>query len=292
MRLKTNFKSVRPRDVGLEVVKQLRTIYPDGLAADLPYCAVLYADDPRAKALQDCLEHAGKKPRQPAEPFSHDNYWLNLEREYEPSDFADCRYLEFIPRHVPKLYARKSDGMTELNRGVLRSSESFLMDGGYFASGRAKRLLETEKFSGLMFKPTKLRARIRRNSPTWTEDELGPEISWKEFGPPWWEMVAERVMPSLAPSMTLIAYGRPPEIVHPPVADRNRGYTAKEGLYTPAEFHYRASDLAKVEPIDYARPLEDIGRMGSGIVVSNRFYDFCQHHDLKADWVPVRVDPD
>ena len=292
MRVKARFKSVRQEEVGEEIVVRLREIYPDGRRPDFHYCADIYVDDPRFDGLREVLGCAGLHPwaSEDGGPRRKGiDYSFEFEREYDPSDFVDCRFLEFVPRYIDKLYAGTSDdGTIELNRGVLRSKESFLRHGDLFASDRAKRLLEAEKFIGLSFKPTRLRQRTRRGVGD-EEDELGAEISWQDFGPPWWQMICERVMPPLSPTMTLIADGRTPQIVHPPV-DPNKGHTAKEGLYTPVELHYRASDLAQAEPYDYARNLERIGRVA--IIVSKRFYDFCQAHELQADWVPVRVDPD
>lgn len=303
MRVRASFTGLLRRDVGDSLLADLRAIMPDGRESPLAYLCTVPVDDPRFEQLKERLRRAGFEPKvaRGRQQDRTSEYRLVLWREYDPSDFADCRLVEFLgfvrskvkggqSDGLYKLASPGKDGVMEINEGELDPKHSFLRCiNQYFCSDRAKRTLETEKFIGLAFKLTRLRKRVRDD---FEDYELGEVIPWQDWGQPWWEMVAQGAMPPLSESMTFLESRlNECDTVHPPLDDPNYCYTPLDGLYTPVELRYRESDLDKAASLDYARTLEKLGAMHQPVIVSRRFYDCCQTHGLESDWGPVRVDP-
>ncbi|MDP9175094.1 MAG: hypothetical protein M3O30_14700 [Planctomycetota bacterium] len=100
-------------------------------------------------------------------------------------------------------------------------------------------------------------------------------------------------MPPVSPTMQLV--DKNAKRVWP---GRITGVQRLEGLYS-VELHYRASDLRAIERFDIARTYEHFWGYDNNerqldycpLVVSKRFYDLCQCHNLKVDWLPVHIDP-
>jgi hypothetical protein len=123
------------------------------------------------------------------------------------------------------------------------------------------------------------------------------EVRFLRRQPPeerYWYLTSDLILPPMAPVYKLVnKHGEP-------ISEYEEGCSVREGLsipevlYRPLERHYRASDLAKVEPFDIglAGPFAQKSSNYLGRVVSNRFYRLCVAHKLKMDWIPVRVDPD
>src|SRR5687767_6149937 len=108
MRIRARYKSVKPSEVGAQLVAQLRAIMPDDRQPELSYHALVDLNDPRAKALEECLLRAGLRPwasEDGAPRRKGIEYSFEFEREYEPSDFVDCVYFQFEPRYIDKLQA-------------------------------------------------------------------------------------------------------------------------------------------------------------------------------------------
>lgn len=102
----------------------------------------------------------------------------------------------------------------------------------------------------------------------------------------YWELTSDLRLPPLALGLRLIdGLGG--------IYEKGKSHACiVDDGFSPPELHYRASDLARVEPFDLARTSEPIGSKAGTFVASKRFYDFCKSQNLQMEWVPVRIDPD
>jgi len=112
-------------------------------------------------------------------------------------------------------------------------------------------------------------------------------------GGPFWEVTSDFILPPVSPSVELL--DKSGKRVWPgSVASVSR----VGGLYNSPELHYRASDLRAIDSFDIAKTYESFGIAGTErkpdycpIIVSKKFYELCQHHNFKVDWLPVHIDP-
>lgn len=273
------------------LLEQLIAIYPEGHRFNMFGCS-LQMDDPRFAAVTECLRNAGLSPRADrSKPASVSEFSFSMTREYEPADLAACTLLElrgapgdWPTRWIPDAW-RSDDGRIEL-RGPLKKS----MDFGkcnfewHVVPHRVKVLLAAEGLKHVCFRKTIPMTRSgidRLRLP-----------NWSYFGKPWWELDSDFTLPPLSPAMTFTnRLGNPVNR-----GDYSNGFHRVDGSYNHAELHYRDSDLNELGPFDLARTAEPFSnRLGYDpfdrpLVASKRFYDLCVAHNLKADWVPVRID--
>jgi hypothetical protein len=147
------------RDVGDALLAELRRILPDGRTGALGYEGTILVDDPRFHELQDRLRQAGLKPKtaRDREQDRNSEYRLLLWREYDPSDFNACHFVEFTgfvrskvqdnqPDGWYKLVSTGKDGVLEINEAEFDPKHSFLRSGTRIVcSDRAKRALEKRR---------------------------------------------------------------------------------------------------------------------------------------------------
>jgi hypothetical protein len=110
-----------------------------------------------------------------------------------------------------------------------------------------------------------------------------------------WEWVSDIDLPWLSPPCKFIDGVTGDEVS----GDSKRPFVLREGLeapeilYTPAEFHYRASEIKMVQPFDVALVREQFnGPFSRPLVLSNRMYKLCEEMNVSAGWIPVRIDLD
>lgn len=274
---------------GLELMDQLQNVYPEGRIRHY-FEMRLPSTDARIQEVLRILAESGWIPTRPDKRWDQSReYLFRLHREYDSSDFASCDLLELrIPSKdwVEDAW-RNKDGRIELP-GPLKKRLDFRKCNfsWYVVPERAKRILEASDLKRIVFHET--------IATTKSNGERLQLPNWSYFGNPWWELDSDFTMPPLSPKMQFEnREGKP--VNH---GDYSNGFHRKDGQYSHPEFHYRESDLEGLDQFDLARTAEPFGnRQGYDpfdrpLIVSKRFYDFCVANNLKADWVPVRVDPD
>lgn len=273
--------------IGDRVFDRLVRIYPEGQDRHA-FWSFLSEDDPRTLEILKTLDEAGVKPwmdsSRPREKGRE--FTLQLERFYDCSEVAACDLVELAPKETcPGDYRDERTGHVLLDVHRLDNSLDFALADRerYVVPDRVKRILEQADLDHLLFRSALL------SDPKQAVDAV---IPWEGWGPPWWELTSDYTLPPVSPSMDLRDRdGKPIDRKEP-----NALHVRKEGLYVHPELHYLASDLRKCEPFDLARTWERFGGEMKWnertLVASKRFYEFCVKHNLKTDWVPVRIDPD
>ena len=291
MNVNAHIGALFERDTDANLLERLATAYPEGrirhfFELDLPQ------DDPRTKAALTILSTAGLRPwtDHSREIERTHEFRLTLRREYTHKDFERCDLLELGPsRDAVVEYAwRDNEGLIQLPGNELKKRFDFAscLFGWFVVPERVKHLLKESGLKNIVFKTTIPMIK--------SQGERLQLPNWSYWGKPWWELDSDFTMPPLAPNLMFTDRdGKPVR-----QGDFSNGFHVKEGLYAPPELHYRKSDLANLRPFDLARTYEPFGnrqgydRGDCKLIVSQRFYQFCQEHGLKADWVPVRIDPE
>lgn len=284
--------------------EELVCIHPEGVRENEWWGMKLPEDDPRVKACMDCLARHGWKPwTQHYRPCDRQTeYSLDITREYDESDFAECRLLGLWPdadvwchpeRHEGRLriyLPGESDRDIEFDRAV--EIQGINCTKRLHVSDRVKRVLETAGIRNLVFKPT---VAVPPPPPgEWKRDESAI-VEWSAIGePPWWELTSDLILPRMSPR-AVVRDAKGNLITD----DFTQGCYLKEALdgldalIDPAEAKYRASDIEALGEFDLARSFEAFGHVwhdsGRDAIVSNRFYRLCRKHKIKVSFVPVRV---
>lgn len=262
------------------VVHELRRIHPDAWQGDHGY-VVLPETDPRMHYMLRVLEQAGYSAhavRQvpPTEPTTS-NYYLWYSREYDLEDLAGCQYLRMIPEYNPSfVWAGNETVYWDYRNTEWLAGESLIAADteNFCVPNKIKKIIESAAIHNVYF--TETRPELQGGKPT--------DWSKVDAGPPWWVMHTDVVMPPMAPSMILydgywkrVEAGDPSAMfVFDPVDPR---------IGQP-ELHYRAADLAAMEPFDIAKTFEKY----RAVIVSKKFYTVCRALDLKVKWIPVRIE--
>jgi hypothetical protein len=280
-------------ELGDSAFEDLVRIYPEGLQRPHSFWCILPIDDSRTKSVLERLRQAGytpwqdrSRPRDKAREFT-----LHLERRYDVAHLSFYPYLELSPRTEGSWgpYRDEATGFVKLDVHQLDNSADFAAayTSRYVVADRVKRLIELAGLSHVLFRPALL------SDPEESGDEEGVSkiLRWEDWGPPWWEITSDHTLPPVSSSMDLTDCKNTPV----PPGDPTISYTRREGLYLWPELHYRAGDMAPAATFDLARTLEHFGGElrwdDRPLVASQRFYHFCIDHGLKAEWVPVQIDP-
>lgn len=296
MKLLVNIGSINGEIAGPELFEALCAVNPE--ARQYPeqpikwqwFNSSLDQGDSRNNQLLLLLEKAGWQAHPKRGEKGPHEFALTYIRQYEPPDFDDLRLIQITPKVNNEGLSRTINGWVRFDVGVnlqpFNHTADFADAFAYWivVPDRVKRLIATERWSGLSIKPTVVR----------DEDQNYPEgvvIPWEQFGngEPWWEISSDATMPPLSSSMPMF------DRFHKPLKDRgdfSKGVFIEHGLHRPIELHYCRAHINMMEPIDFALTFEGFGGGGDmpALIVSKRFYDFCERHNLTVDWVPVRID--
>lgn len=264
-----------------ELFQRLIEIYAESETSGGVF-AMLPMDDPKMMEMMQALEEAGLRAwDQRSELKPQQEFSLLLEAVYDDSDFNACTLLEVRPpseAFAAGEWRRPQDPALVITKPTY--SWDIIMVGRsncYAVNDRAKRVLESANLSHLIFR----RAVKKYNSARYKIDDRADL---------WWELRSDLLLPPVASSMTLVHMDQTPF-----TGDFAKGCMRKDGLYLHAELHYRASDLARVEPFDLAHTHEMFEGLPNEydrpLVASRRFYDVCRQHNIRTGWVPVRIDP-
>lgn len=268
------FASISPDKVGQPLFEALCTICPEGRYWNR-FFVRLPAEDPRVASLQACLAQAGLTPRRSfAKPLPN-QYSLEMEREYDRTDWDVAEYL--VPRaRIDVLgLGRTGDGKPKLSRSPIPCTA--VVVGG----------ADPEVTVIDWLKDAILQARMRHAQ--FEEVQMCEGASWP--GESWWALTSDLTLPALSSHCDLRD-----EDGQPCDGRRGNGCFLKEGLLRRGELRYTRAAIASVGDFDIALTREWFGgRTGPchpRLVASSRFYQFCRKQKLKMDWIPVRVDPE
>ena len=255
--------SIGRRQVAPDTYATITQICPEGDKGTCFHFS-FYENDERFARIKECLEKKGE--------WKPSDFSIDCEREYESADFEGAFIFELcLTDGLRDVTVRDGDGLLELHSDFWDEPPEIGFAGmsGTAVTSRLKVLIEKVGLQKLVFKPTKV---------------IGGKA--KDFQNFYWELTTYVVMPKLSPVCRLVDFNG-----NNYIDGLSERCIVKDG-FTPAEMHYRASDLATMEPFDLARTHEPIGGQAGTFVASRRFYDFCQSENLEIDWIPVRVDPD
>lgn len=280
------FPSVSEKEIGANVFEELVRIYPEGKQTNLAsydrFDFTLPEDDPRAQALLECLARRGFRPWNKLRKQQPDEFFMQIVRAYDASDFEQAAYLEPRPRFFFGHDAYPdAQGVLEIRTDVLMGNRPPIGTAGgglwLLVSDGLKRQMEDAGLRHLVFGEVRF---LQRRRP--------PQECY-------WYLTSDLTLPPLAPVYQLVNKQGEPTSEYEEAYAVREGLSIPEALYRPIERHYRAGDLEKVEPFDVGLAggfVKQVDIDPKFIVVSNRFYRFCVAHDLEMDWIPVRVDPD
>jgi hypothetical protein len=263
------------RETGPTLMQRLASIYPEGRLREHFKCTLNVTDE-RAVAVQVALAEAGFRPwMDHSRPCEAREYWVDLLREYEPSDVEGLPYLELQPVFVDaEVERQESDGLMDVSRIGSKVDLDFARvdRNRYLVLDRTKQLLAASGLLGPAFRQTVDRKSRRRG--------------------PLWELCSTIPMPPLSEKMDLRTFQSLPA----PRDGSVKHYVPKEGLYQPPELRYDSVAMAAMQPFDLAYTRESLGgeprweSMDRTLIASARFYQFCQSNGLKTGWIPVRLE--
>lgn len=270
-----------------EIVSGLSILYPDGLSHST-FHLNLPESDARVPAVIDFLAKHGFQP-QPSPLFRERaprEYQIEYYRQYSDADLEDCDIvrtrvdvglstlsqrprdecgrllIEFHKPHLPRFPIATSSGDSLLVRDCAIS---------LFASVCA---------TDCYIRPTVLVA--------WWEPII-KVIPWEEIGEePWWEVIALRVLPPLAPCMKFYEFET--GALLPPGNDRMCHVRDPDDPRDRlAQLHYCRSALDDTRPIYIARTLERFGAVHP-LVISGSLCRALRNLGATDCWIPCHID--
>jgi hypothetical protein len=229
-------------------------------------------NDDRLLRIQDILARGGYKVWDEHGYSLPNEYRLTRNRYYDPGDLASVYYCEpWATDSLETANQRTLEGVLAVSSNFEGEPPPIGMVGvdAMAVSDRLKSSMEEAGLVHLILLPARV---VGENASSIRER--------------YWELTSDLRLPRLAPNLRLIdGLGGLYE------EGKSHACIVDDG-FSPPELHYRASDIARVEPFDLARTHEPIGSKAGTFVASKRFYEFCRSHSLKMDWVPVRIDRD
>ncbi len=223
--------------------------------------------------------------------------WLrtSIHRNYDDADLRQYEYLRIRGMAFWSNYNLRHDETLEvgLKVGQQREPDSdFLTAGGGPQLGvvfpnRHHDLIASSDMKRMVIRATRLLSQKSR-----TADKPVP---WRfAKNGPWWELTSDLILPRVSPRCDVRDWhGRP----IPPDAPVTANDCVKlvEGDFVVPEARYLRRDLQAIGEFDVALTFESttptfVKHRDRNLIVSQRFYQFCQTHGLKAQWSPVHVD--
>jgi hypothetical protein len=272
-------------DEARELRRALAKIDPSGFEG-AAFVAILASEDPQRKKLESCLQDRGYSPHALGARWNDaSEYLVEIRRIYDAADLGAAAFLQLLSNTPlePAEPRRQENGMAPVRPSRIRGKNNAIIHqahGVALVSNDIREKLETQSFRGIHFRESTVCIK------------LGPPArfqTWDEYRkPPWWELASSIVLPPVSPSMTLVKMGEKPV---------TRGSAEpcafREGRFVIPELHYRRSDLCAFPAFDLAFTFERHGSVPPyerHLIASQRFYRFCIDHNIKCDWIPVRID--
>jgi hypothetical protein len=217
-------------------------------------------------------------------------FYMHIERCYSTRDLAACEHLELLGyRYYHMIPHRDPPQDLWITPKTARSKADFIQsdtERTIIVPQRVREALEAGDLRHLQFRSE---VHVSRE----LVGEKRREIPWSKFPERWYELWSDLILPRLSPTCIINDHSSNPYVEEGATV----GCTLHEGFYLWPEMRYRRSDLAKVGDFDIALTHErfDIGAVAEykrAKVVSQRYYQYCLAHNLKAKWRPVRIEED
>lgn len=243
--------------------------------------------DPAVNQIESLLRGAGVRTLAEVGNHRQSHYELSRTRVWEQSDLDVAEYLWlqvkkptiglFVEREGSQVLCTQADGLPKGRVGLAG------WEPAVFCPDAIRQRLEAATFRHLRFGVLKIKR--RSTGPDLFEDVPGHT--------PWWQLQSDRELPAMCEVIERsIVRGSMPPL--PTTRDHRGNVVLSEPPFGDLQPRYLESEWRERTPFDVAASYErtGIGEFGRMLVVSKRFYDFCEREGLKADWVPVRIDPD
>jgi hypothetical protein len=278
MRTMAKILGINSRDVGEDIIAELGVIYPDGRDGDRFECQLPWEDD-RVRSVIGCLAAHGFVPSSGRRRIASNEYWMQIERNYDRSDLDSASYLNLRAKVPFRSYTRSPEGLIQLDAEEVRTDAdiAYASQPWTVVSGRLKDLIEREGLGRVVFRETQV---------------VGPARLRDEYEGRFWELTSDLVLPPMSPCCKFFDAVTGEEVA----GNSERPFVLREGLeapdilYTPAEIVYDATAINTVGPFDLALTCETFGNNYSRMIVaSNIFYRFCESLGLDILWSPVRI---
>lgn len=270
-------------DVGSELFGRMIAIYPEGENGPATFRLSLPVEDRRTKDILRELQRAGCSnwPGSKAKYDGKTCFRFDLHREYEEADYRAADYLWLYPEsHIVGGYVPEVDAFVFRPNDLDNTCDfAFDDDQGVLIPGRVRQLLEKSGLRGVEFRPT-----VLADDSAYSTARVA---SGGKYGEPWWELASGITLPPYAPSMT---------VKDPQGGSVLRGTEGYVEVWEPpfcgVELHYLRSEIAS-KGFDIAQSREWTGPspLMRNLIVSKKFYEFCESNRLACEYIPVRLDP-
>lgn len=271
MKCKYHVGMIYREHITAECMVDLVRICPEGeIRGDFKYTG--NEDEIKVKQVLKRLELEGLQPGRIGS-LELGRYRLRIECVYSIKDLEQSDLLEFEPKKVVRSVAKRGEsGVYEVEDYLLKSNlDIFAIDMEvYCVTEQVRQKIEQDDLKHITFEPIRV---IGKKAESWQGKV--------------WMLSSDFQLPKLAPSCRLVYLGKG----EPFDGDYTRMIGIDDGVYTPAEFHYRSSDIKALEAFDLAFTFEKFGWEKS-LVASRRFYECCRKNGYRLNWWPVRIDPD
>ncbi len=273
------------------IIQMLRKIFPAGFEGRMSFMCCYKEDDAIKPAIEAALQSCGWVPRTIIHRLRNiqvPTYPLHIVRKYDTTDIDGARYLQIWPDkevvlanvRVPQVGLRYVQ-VKDIPKGV-HFARAFTYTP--MVSSEFKRKAEAAGLIGLRFDT----AEAALGDETLKPSTLRP-VSWQEAGvEPWWFLNSTVQLPYVSPDCVILT-DKGERYVPGSDVWRVQPY---EGFHRSPELHYRAADIAAIEPFDLAIAREPFGApFDTGLFIgSQRFFRFCRDQGYKISFCLVRID--
>lgn len=253
----------------------LAAVFPQGKRG-ISFELKLPPDHPAIPKVIQVLQAHGLKMRPNASvPARKEFIDITYYREFEDSDLASAAFLETRAEQAVGY------GFDRTENGQLRITTEYLTKRFRVASV-GDSVVATEPVRASMEKQRLEHLAFRRCQVVGDGSE-----DYEDF--PIWELTSDLVLPPLSPNCKLCDCSGGTDYTNP-----EKGCSVDDGLFLPTQYRYRASDLSAVGAFDAAHTREAMGFQlkSHPLIVSQRFYQYCQQQKFKLWWYPVIIDED
>lgn len=282
VRIRAIFKDhFHAEDLGEAHYRKLETLVPEAKTQTPrgPCLWIeLFTQDPRYQQVRDILKDAGKIPKEVKfRAYENNEYWLALERVYEPTDLEAAEWFVIQAFEFFDAY-----GWDEQGRLRLHNKPWDLTKCDFLSEAGSTRMVVRRAIYDDLLKTPGMKYMTHRELATRTKT---PSAAWQKRLDAYVEITSTLILPPLKRDNLFDKHGKPyegrPEQQAMPV----------DGLYQPAELHYVRSAIKDVPPFGLALTREPItASLEPELIASKAFYHFCSERNIKLNWTPVRFD--
>ncbi len=204
-------------------------------------------------------------------------FFFEAERKYERDDLYEAELLLICiqPIEVQFEHERDAKGRLILLPGNLKRGFAVgcIYPNHLVVSDKAMKLISAEQFDGIEFRAVATSADDNGDSS---------EVVW--------EVQSYKTLPRMANIHQFRVVDRSGLL--PFQGDYSKPIVIMDPPYRTGEVHFRRSNIEAFGYFDVASTFEIYLSDHQALVVSQRFYQFCQRNEIPLDVRPVQIDPD